>query len=74
METSLTIAEVAERTGLTAYTLRYYERIGLTARCTRHRGNQPDAFVVAQGVGREAGSLGDFRNGQTGFHGVDSRN
>jgi DNA-binding transcriptional MerR regulator len=26
---SLTIAEVAERTGVTAHTLRYYERIGL---------------------------------------------
>lgn len=46
----------------------------LTARCARHRGNQPDAFVVAQRVGREAGLLRDFRNGQTGFHGVDSRN
>jgi len=28
-EASLTIAEVAERTGLTAHTLRYYERAGL---------------------------------------------
>lgn len=27
--TTLTIAEMAERTGLTAHTLRYYERIGL---------------------------------------------
>lgn len=27
--TGLTIAEVAERTGVTAHTLRYYERIGL---------------------------------------------
>jgi DNA-binding transcriptional MerR regulator len=26
---ALTIAEVAERTGVTAHTLRYYERIGL---------------------------------------------
>jgi len=29
MEEGLTIAEVAERTGLTAHTLRYYERAGL---------------------------------------------
>lgn len=28
---TLTIAEVAERTGVTAHTLRYYERIGLLA-------------------------------------------
>jgi DNA-binding transcriptional MerR regulator len=28
---ALTIAEVAERTGVTAHTLRYYERIGLLA-------------------------------------------
>ena len=26
---SLTIAEMADRTGITAHTLRYYERIGL---------------------------------------------
>jgi len=45
----------------------------LTARCTRHCGDQPDAFVVAQRVGGEAGSLRDFRDGQTGFHGVDSQ-
>ncbi|WP_119067608.1 MerR family transcriptional regulator [Aggregatilinea lenta] len=29
MEETLTIQEMAERTGLTAHTLRYYERIGL---------------------------------------------
>ncbi len=29
MESHLTIDEVAKRTGLTAYTLRYYERIGV---------------------------------------------
>jgi DNA-binding transcriptional MerR regulator len=29
MEPGLTIAEVSERTGLTAHTLRYYERAGL---------------------------------------------
>ena len=29
----LTIAEVAERTGLTRHTLRYYERDGADARC-----------------------------------------
>lgn len=29
MDTELTIQEVAERTGLSAHTLRYYERIGL---------------------------------------------
>lgn len=31
MESHLTIDEVAKRTGLTTYTLRYYERIGLIA-------------------------------------------
>jgi DNA-binding transcriptional MerR regulator len=31
MNSSLTIKEVAAETGLTAYTLRYYERIGLIA-------------------------------------------
>ena len=40
METSLTIAEVAQRTGLTAHTLRYYERIGLIAAVTRASGGQ----------------------------------
>ncbi|WP_367646328.1 MerR family transcriptional regulator [Variovorax paradoxus] len=40
METSLTIAEVAKRTGLTAYTLRYYERIGLIAAVPRAPGGQ----------------------------------
>ena len=40
METSLTIAQVAERTGLTAYTLRYYERIGLIAAVSRAPGGQ----------------------------------
>ncbi|MDN6885575.1 MerR family transcriptional regulator [Variovorax sp. CAN2819] len=40
METSLTIAEVAERTGLTAHTLRYYERIGLIAAVSRAPGGQ----------------------------------
>jgi len=32
METPLTIAEVAGRTGVTAHTLRYYERVGLMLR------------------------------------------
>jgi len=45
----------------------------LAARCTRHRGDQADALVVAQRVGGEAGALGDLRDGQAGFHGVDSR-
>ncbi|MGF6348070.1 MerR family transcriptional regulator [Variovorax sp. W2I14] len=40
METSLTIAEVAQRTGLTAHTLRYYERIGLIATVSRAPGGQ----------------------------------
>jgi DNA-binding transcriptional MerR regulator len=40
MEASLTIAEVAQRTGLTAYTLRYYERIGLIAAVPRAPGGQ----------------------------------
>ncbi|HET7837243.1 MAG TPA: MerR family transcriptional regulator [Variovorax sp.] len=44
METSpsplLTIAQVARRTGLTAHTLRYYERIGLIAAVPRAAGGQ----------------------------------
>ena len=40
MENSLTIAQVAERTGLTAHTLRYYERIGLIAAVSRAPGGQ----------------------------------
>ena len=40
METGLTIAEVAQRTGLTAHTLRYYERIGLIAAVSRAPGGQ----------------------------------
>jgi DNA-binding transcriptional MerR regulator len=35
METNLTISEVAQRTGLSAHTLRYYERIGLIASVVR---------------------------------------
>lgn len=38
----------------------------------RYRGNQPDALVIAQGVGRQARALGDFVNAQMGFHDVDS--
>ena len=45
----------------------------LAAGCARHRGDQADALVIAQRVGREAGALCDLRDGQTGFHGVDSR-
>jgi DNA-binding transcriptional MerR regulator len=40
MESLLTIDEVAKRTGLTAYTLRYYERIGLIASISRAPGGQ----------------------------------
>ncbi|BEP49870.1 MerR family transcriptional regulator [Variovorax paradoxus] len=40
MEVHLTIAEVARRTGLTADTLRYYERIGLIAAVPRAPGGQ----------------------------------
>lgn len=40
MESHLTIDEVAKRTGLTAYTLRYYERIGLIAQISRASGGQ----------------------------------
>ncbi|CAM3325652.1 MerR family transcriptional regulator [Polaromonas hydrogenivorans] len=40
MESCLTITEVAKRTGLTAYTLRYYERIGLIAPVARAGGGQ----------------------------------
>jgi DNA-binding transcriptional MerR regulator len=40
MESNLTINEVARRTGLTAYTLRYYERIGLINSIQRAPGGQ----------------------------------
>jgi len=38
MSTSLTIAEAARLTGLSAYTLRYYEQIGLIAPIERRSG------------------------------------
>jgi DNA-binding transcriptional MerR regulator len=40
MESFLSIDEVARRTGLTAHTLRYYERIGLIAPVGRAAGGQ----------------------------------
>ena len=40
MESLLSIDDVAKRTGLTAYTLRYYERIGLIAPVGRAAGGQ----------------------------------
>lgn len=40
MESKLTINQASKRTGLTAYTLRYYERIGLIAPVTRADGGQ----------------------------------
>lgn len=40
MNSHLTIEEVAKLTGLTAYTLRYYERIGLIAPVGRAAGGQ----------------------------------
>ena len=40
MASILTIAEVAQRTGLTAHTLRYYERAGLIAPVARAPGGQ----------------------------------
>jgi len=40
MESHLTIDEVVKRTGLTAHTLRYYERIGLIAPISRAPGGQ----------------------------------
>jgi len=40
MESHLTIDEAARRTGLTAHTLRYYERIGLIAPIGRAPGGQ----------------------------------
>lgn len=40
MESHLTIDDVAKRTGLTAHTLRYYERIGLIAPVGRAAGGQ----------------------------------
>lgn len=40
MESDLTIDQVAKRTGLSAHTLRYYERIGLIAPVGRAPGGQ----------------------------------
>lgn len=40
MDSPLSIDEVSRRTGLTAHTLRYYERIGLIAAVTRAAGGQ----------------------------------
>lgn len=40
MESHLTINDVAKRTGLTAHTLRYYERAGLIAPVARAAGGQ----------------------------------
>jgi len=40
MDSPLSIDEVSRRTGLTAHTLRYYERIGLIAPVTRAAGGQ----------------------------------
>lgn len=40
MKSCLSITEVSKRTGLTAYTLRYYERIGLIAPVGRATGGQ----------------------------------
>ena len=40
MESHLTIDDVAKRTGLTAHTLRYYERVGLIAPIGRAPGGQ----------------------------------
>lgn len=40
MESHLSIDEVARRTGLTAHTLRYYERIGLISAVARAAGGQ----------------------------------
>ncbi len=40
MDAHQTIDQVAKRTGLTAYTLRYYERIGLLAPVARAAGGQ----------------------------------
>ncbi len=37
---------------------------------TTDRGDQPDALVVAKGIGRQARALGDFFNAQKIFHGV----
>ena len=40
MDSHLSIEEAATRTGLTAYTLRYYERVGLLSRVGRASGGQ----------------------------------
>ena len=39
-ETPLTVAQTAEATGVTAHTLRYYERVGLIHPVARNAGNQ----------------------------------
>ncbi|KTS55361.1 MerR family transcriptional regulator [Microbacterium testaceum] len=39
-ETLLTVAQMAEATGVTAHTLRYYERAGLIRPVARNAGNQ----------------------------------
>lgn len=39
-ETPLTVAQTAEATGVTAHTLRYYERVGLIRPVARNEGNQ----------------------------------
>jgi len=39
-ETLLTVAQMAEATGVTAHTLRYYERVGLIRPVARNAGNQ----------------------------------
>ncbi|MFJ4158900.1 MerR family transcriptional regulator [Microbacterium testaceum] len=39
-ETPLTVAQMAEATGVTAHTLRYYERAGLIRPVARNAGNQ----------------------------------
>jgi hypothetical protein len=44
--TSLSIAEAAERTGLTAHTLRYYERDGLLLHwCATATATSPSAWT-----------------------------
>ena len=53
MESLLSIDEVARRTGLTAHTLRYYERIGLIAPVARAATTgTPDARAAAARIAR----------------------
>ncbi|WP_298432699.1 MerR family transcriptional regulator [Ottowia sp.] len=52
MESLLSIEEAARRTGLTAHTLRYYERIGLIAPVGRAAGGQRRYAASDMAIGK----------------------